>query len=200
MFVNYVAKPYENTVCTKCYNLIQGVSLPRNVDIWVDGLPVGYEKKFLEECVTYCPSCGQIVINASHLQGYNKIAKTEPHLDKKEVLDAVYQQYANKYVQGIYQEFCGELAQAYQNKNMYLSQFDDETYLNSMTLRNKLECADIYRTLGRFKEASKILKSINAKKIETDICKYLYTQERAAIQSENISRIIIPVALTRNTM
>lgn len=192
MLIKYFGKCYSNTICSNCYADIRGELLPPDADIYVDGMPVGYEKAFLEECVTYCPKCGQIVINAPHLHGINKILSTDKDLTKKTVLDAVYKQYANDYVMSLYQEYCGDMTQAPVYLRAFINKEAPLDRLSQLTVWQKIEYADIYRRLGEFNTAMDILKSIGSKIALDELCRYMCKTELKASQKKNKERIVIP--------
>lgn len=192
MLFQYIAKGYSKTVCGNCYADIIGSTLPDNVTTWIDGLPVGYERLFLDECVNYCPNCGQAVINSAHLRGFNEIVKCAPNLPKKTVLEAIYKKFANDYVLGAFYEYHDNPGEAETYYRSYLNKQDPLPKLATMNDYQKLEFVDIYRRLGEFDNARTILKTIKFKLTMDELTRWLLKTEEKAVKSLNKERIEIP--------
>lgn len=195
MLFQYIGKGYSKSVCGNCYADMYGTVLPDDVETWVDGLPIGYEKLYLDECVRYCPNCGQTIINAAHLKGINEVVTFAPHLKKDAVVQEVYRARANDYVIGAYYEFHGNPVEAETNFRAYLNNFDPLTKINMLDDFKKIEFADIYRRLGDFDKAAILLKSVGSKLMMDELLRYLLKAETKAVKGVDKSRIAIPKKL-----
>lgn len=195
MLFQYLGKGYSKTVCGNCYADIDGSTLPEKVITWIDGLPVGYERLFLDECVNYCPRCGRAVINASHLRGFNEIVECKPRLDKKTVLEAIYQKFANDYVLGAFYEYHDNPFEAKIHYYAYLGKREPLSKLDTLTDYQKLEYVDIYRRLGEFDTAKNILKTVKSKPTMDELTGWLLKTEAKAVKSSNRERISVPEQL-----
>ena len=198
MLFYYLGKTYGNTVCTNCYETVPGDTLPTDAEIWLDGLPVGHEKEYLQECVIYWPNCGQTVLNAPHFGFSGHKIKMPAGQNKEDVLSVLYAKYGNEYIQGAYYEFVGDKAIARQLYLAYAAREGREENLKYAGWWNQLRMVDLYRRLKYFDDAKRVLKYTEKEnpKNRDPLYQYVFNAEKEKIKKHDAERMVLPKPLT----